>query len=175
MMQRLAPVAVLLVISMSGAAPTTAQSATVDPADLTAGLAQLNATLLEMKELLAIQIETQGLDLLLKRSELVSTQVAQLESLLRSAESTRTSLEDELRHMKIEQEMMETQMRSGSMDAEAFEIEAYSRQIEERIEHARDRLRQAEREVVNLQSRLDAKQRDLDDWQDVVDRRLSNI
>ena len=173
-MKRLTSIALILAFVL--AAPAEAQLAPgADPADLVAGLAQLNATLLEMKELLAIQIETQGLDLLLKRSELVSAQAGQLENLLRSAESTRTSLEDDLRHMVLELEMMESRMRSGSMDAETIEIEAYNRQMEDRIDLARDRLREAERQVIDLQSRLDTKQRDLEDWQELVDRRLSNI
>ena len=173
-MQRFAPVALLL--ALVSAPPAAARPAPdVDSAELAAGLAQLNATLLGIKDLLAVQIETQGLDLLLKRSELVSTQAAQLEDLLRSAESTRASLEDELRHLQAEQEMMEAQMRSGARDADTVEMDAYTRQVEGRIDHARDRLRQVEREVIDLQSRLDAKQRDLGDWHDLIDRRLSNI
>ena len=173
-MKRLTSVALLLAISI--AVPLTAQPAPgVDAAELATGLAQLNTTLLEIKELLAIQIETQGLDLLLKRSELVSTQAGQLENLLRSAESTRASLEDGLRDLQSEQDMMEAQISSGARDVQGSEMEAYSRQIEARIDQARERLREAEREVIDLQSRLDAKQRDLDDWQELVDRRLSNI
>ncbi len=173
-MQRFAPIALL--VALVASFPATAQpAADLDSAELAAGLAQLNATLLEIKDLLAIQIDTQGLDLLLKRSELASTQAAELEGLLRSAESTRTGLEDQLRNLQSEQEMMEAQMRIGAREADTLAIEAYTRQIEARIDHARDRLRQAEGEVIDLQSRLDTKQRDLGDWQDLIDRRLSNI
>lgn len=173
-MQRFAPIALL--VALVASSPATAQpTSDLDTTELAAGLAQLNATLLEIKDLLAIQIDTQGLDLLLKRSELASTQAAELEGLLRSAESTRTGLEDQLRNLQSEQEMMEAQMRSGAREADTLAIEAYTRQVEERIDQARDRLRQAEGEVIDLQSRLDTKQRDLGDWQDLIDRRLSNI
>jgi flagellar biosynthesis chaperone FliJ len=173
-MKRLTTLALLL--TCFTIAPMNALSAAqVDSAELTAGLAQLNATLLEMKELLSMQVETQGLDLLLKRSELVSSQAGQLENMLRSAESTRTSLEDQLLQMVAEQEMMEEQIRSGAMDADEVDAQAYTRRVENRIEQTRSRLRKVESEVIALQSRLDTKQRDLEDWQELIDRRLSNI
>jgi flagellar biosynthesis chaperone FliJ len=171
-MKRLTSIALLLTLAI--ATPTLAQPDSTT-AELTAGLAQLNATLLEMKELLSAQLETQGLDLLLKRSELVSSQAAQIENLLRSAEATQMSFEDEVAQMVAEQEMIEDQIRSGSIDGNDIDAQSYIRRIETRIEQSRDRLRVAEREVVALQSRLDQKQRDLEDWQELIDRRLSNI
>jgi flagellar biosynthesis chaperone FliJ len=171
-MKRLTSIALILTLAI--AAPTLAQPESAT-AELTAGLAQLNATLLEMKELLSMQVETQGLDLLLKRSELVSSQAAQLENLLRSAEASRMSFEDQVLQMEAEQEQMEENIRSGSMGDNEAEIQSYIRRIETRIEQTRDRLREAEGEVVALRSRLDQKERDLEDWQELIDRRLSNI
>jgi chromosome segregation ATPase len=175
-MKRLTPFALLLTITI--ATPAIAQpDAEAGTAELAAGLTQLNATLLEMKELLSMQVETQGLDLLLKRSELVSTQAARLENLMRSAESTRMSLEDQVLQMESEQEVMEEAIRSGAMGVgdDQVEVQFHIRRIETRLEQTRDRLRAAEGEVVGLQSRLDQKERDLEDWQELIDRRLSNI
>ena len=61
------------------------------------------------------------------------------------------------------------------MDGDEGDAQSWIRRIETRIEQTRDRLRTAEQEVVGLQSRLDQKERDLEDWQELIDRRLSNI
>ena len=86
-----------LLIAFAIVTPTVAQQ----PADgvlaneVAVELAQLNTTLEKVHKLLEQQLETQTLDLLLKRAQLVSSEVARLDDQLRKAQTRRDSLEDE--------------------------------------------------------------------------------
>jgi flagellar biosynthesis chaperone FliJ len=143
--------------------------------DVGVELAQLNTTLLEIKEVLSQQLETDSLDLLLKRSELVSADVARLDSQLRNAEAQRQSMQDDEERYRAQIEGIELEVRSGAADASAEEYEAYARQMTGELDRTRRRIRTLDGEIQALQNRLTAKQRDLDSWQDLVDRRLGGV
>jgi chromosome segregation ATPase len=141
--------------------------------DLATEVAELNLTLLEIRDLLAQQVETDSLDLLLKRSELVSAEVARLETALREVQAQRDSLAEDETRVRIQIEAAEDQLRSA--DAPAEQLEGYLRQMEFELDSAGRRMRALEGEIQELQNRLTARQRDLQSWQDLVDRRLGGV
>ncbi len=143
--------------------------------DLATEVAELNLTLLEIRDLLAQQLETGSLDLLLKRSELVSAEVARLETQLRSAQAQRESLEDDEIRIRAQIEATTAQLGASGQDIPIGEIEAYTRQMEIELERINRRTRSLDGEIQELQNRLTSKQRDLQSWQDLVDRRLGGV
>ena len=146
------------------AAVTVLGAQTLEPQqqDVQLELVQLNATMLEIRDVLAQQLESDSLDLLLKRSELVSSDVARIEARLRNAQEQRRSLSDD-------QERMRTQIEAVA------EYTGYLRQMEFEVERTQRRIRDLDGEIQELQNRLTAKQRDLRSWQDIVDRRLGGV
>lgn len=135
--------------------------------DVAAELAELNDTMRELRDLLVRQLEAQSLDLMLKRAELASTEVSQLESRLRSAEATQASLEDERRRLTTRMEGFRDQ------DLENPEIRMMERQFAQELEILDERLRDGQARIADISARLARKQEDLRAWQMTLDRRLS--
>lgn len=158
------------------AAVTVLGAQTLEPQqqDVQLELVQLNATMLEIRDVLAQQLESDSLDLLLKRSELVSSDVARIEARLRNAQEQRRSLSDDQERMRTQIEAVEDEIRTGTDDAVA-EYTGYLRQMEFEVERTQRRIRDLDGEIQELQNRLTAKQRDLRSWQDIVDRRLGGV
>ena len=141
--------------------------------DVAAELARLNATLIELRDLLEQQIETQGLDLLLKRSQILSQEMLQIETHLRSVKSTQRSLGDEKSRMETQIEIFRERERAGNMEPE--ELETMLLQFEAAYKQVTGQLRDIESEAAELESRLMRKQEDLEAWQDLLDRRLGGF
>jgi len=167
----------IAVVLLTAAAVTVLGAQTLEPQspDLGAELAQLNSTLLEIKEVLAQQLETDSLDLLLKRSELVSADVTRLETQLRNSETQRQSLQDDEERFRTQIDNIEMEIRSGTVDADAEEYDAYTRQMVLELDRTQRHIQTLDGEIQSLQNRLTAKQRDLSSWQDLVDRRLGGV
>jgi uncharacterized protein (DUF3084 family) len=147
----------------------------LERAALTTELATLNATLAEIKVLLERITETQGLDLLMKRMELSSTQVVEIEKRLREAESERATVEDENIRLEMNMQAYTVELESGAMEASAEQIEAFTARHEAEVALRESRLRSLDDEIAMLHNRLSTKQRGLEDWQDYVDRRLGGV
>lgn len=163
--------AALLGVVMLGIAPLAAQPAAPGDGDLAGQLARIAASLEAVENLLAQQVETQTLDLLMKRTQLVSAEAAQLDRQLRSAESSRDSMEDEL--MRIETQLDAFEAAGVEMPEE--ELIAMTAQMEAEQERLIRRLREVESEIVDLDSRLARKRREMDDWREILDRRLGGV
>ena len=171
------PVLATLAVLATMTAPLAAQPvAGTDPAhEVVVQLSKLNATLVEVQEFLERQLETQTLDLLLKRSQLASAEVFRLSTQLRQATTRRDSLEDDRVRMELRSELLEERDRSGTAEQTSEEIDTIRRQLRVSMNMAESRLREVEAEIVDLDSRLFRKQEDLQSWQDLLDRRLSGF
>lgn len=157
-------ISIALAALLASSIPLYAQ--TTDAPDVAAQLVEINGTLRELRDLLARQLEAQSLDLMLKRAELASTEVAQLESRLRSAEATQASLEDERRRLTSRMEGFREQ------DIDNPEMRAMERQFAQELEILDENLRDAQARIADLSGRLARKQEDLRAWQMTLDRRL---
>lgn len=162
-------VSIGLVSVLLGGAPLAAQT---DSPAVVEELARLNATLGELRDLLARQLEAQSLDLMLKRTELASQEASQLEARLRSAEARARSLEDEKASMETRLEELERRSRDEGLESDE-QTRSVVRQFEAEIERVERRLAEARGDVAQIAGRLDRKLEDLRAWQDLVDRRLS--
>lgn len=141
------------------------------PTDVLAQLAQLNATLREIADLLERQISGQDLDLVMKRIQLTATRADQTEAQLRRAEGERVGLEDEMRRMNLHLETLTTGM--GAEDPE--QIEAITRQMTGEMEILDARLKDVQGRIAELQARLAAERVDQREWQAFLDRRLGQL
>lgn len=164
---------VALVLIVAAGSVLGAQALTPQQQDLGLQLAELNATLQEIKEVLAEQLETDSLDLLLKRSELVSAEVVRLEAQLRNAQKEHESAQFDVEQMQKQMESFELQARADSDATEEYEI--YSEQMEMQIERTLSRMRTLDGEIQELQNRLTTKREEMRSWQDMVDRRLGGV
>lgn len=167
-----------LALLLAIATPVAAQSTGgIDPAvEVAAQLSQLNATLMEVQALLERQLETQTLDLVLKRSQLASAEVGRLDAQLRRAVERRDSLEEEQVHLEVRAENLEDAYRRSSEDGPSMqEVEMMQRNV--RIQRAliEERLSNIAAEVVDLENRLERKREDLQSWQELLDRRLAGM
>jgi chromosome segregation ATPase len=138
-------------------------------------LQQLNATLLEIKALLAEQVEVQGVDLLLKRSQFTAGQVSQLEERLRAAEASRDRAQEERKNMELQLERMASRAERSGERMSPEDLEEITLHITTRMDQLNKRFRSQEAEIAELQNKLADKQRELRDWQDLTDRRLSGL
>ena len=174
---RLVPVVLLAFVSLAfttlALAPGSAaqEPFSGDSGQVAAELARLNETLEQVQNLLAQQVETQTLDLLLKRAQLVSGEVAQLDTQLRQARSERDELDDQRIQMQAHLEAA----RDSNSDISFEDLENMTRYQTIGLHSITRRLTKVDTEIIEVQNRLDNKQRDLDDWRDLLDRRLSGV
>ncbi len=174
-MSRLLPFPVALTLLCVAAVGTTPVDARAQTAASSAAaddqLARIADALESVEDLLAQQLETQTLDLLLKRTQLVSTEVTQLDRQLRQAEASRDDLEDELLRIETQLDAFE----SAGVDIPEEELVAMTIQMEVEQERLVRRLREIESEIAGLDTRLARKQAEMDDWRDILDRRLGGV
>ena len=165
----------LLALTALFPAPALPQTAASDQPGLGAEVARLNATLLEIKGRLERLTETQSLDLLMKRMELSSAQVTEMEKRLRSAVAEHTDLDDEREQMEMVRESYETESESDSGRITPEQLDAFLNQHEVRMARLKTRMASLDSEMSRLQNLLAAKQRELEDWQSYIDRRLGGL
>ncbi|MDX1502560.1 MAG: hypothetical protein R3325_09355 [Thermoanaerobaculia bacterium] len=168
----------LLPALMAALAPAArGQTAATAPAEtaVAAELTKLNATLTDIKTLLERLAETQGLDLLMKRMELSSARVTELESRLRGARAERTSVVDERARLQTNMEAYLAELERRSREDTEGELEAFTLQFEAGLERFEARLRDLDDEIARLENLLDARRRELEDWQGYIDRRLGGV
>lgn len=163
-----APLLVTSLLLMERPIEAQAAASAAFPEDVAAQLVKLNATLEDIQALLAEQLETQTLDLFLKRAQLVSSEVARLDGLLRSAQRSRGHWEDE--RIRLDTRMEVLQNESPDLDDEAREREM--RHVRSQSEGNLRRLRRNAADIVELETRLARRQQDLEDWQELLDKRL---
>lgn len=136
---------------------------------------RLNATLGEIRELLARQLEGQSLALLLDRSRLAAEQAERIESRLSGARSEQRSLEDQRARLESALANMSQRAETARDESELTRLESATEQLERDIQRLRGRSRDLAAEVGELESRLAAKREEAEGWQDTVDRRLAGL
>lgn len=166
----------LLFIGILLAAGASAQTVPSTPdGDLPAELARLTKSVREIADLLAKQTETQRLDLFMKRIELSSARVGQLEQSLRSLQSERTSLEEQSQGMELELQRLQAHAESGGTEVPHAELESATKRAEALRKRFGSRLQALGQEIAELEGRLSTQREELREWQRVVDRRLSSF
>ena len=171
-MRRGLSIALLLTLGLApcGMAQKAGEEA-VAPQVLAAAVAELNTTLREIRDLLARQIEPQGLDLLFKRVEFTAARSAGLEARLRSVEEARRGADEERHRMEGMLEAVREEMAREGVEAET--LRQQERQVLEEIRRMGERVSDLDAESVLLGNRLADERRELEGWQDLLDRQLA--
>jgi len=164
-------------LALTLAASSFAQAAPPDaPAgDLVEEVHRINVTLQAIQQLLEKQVETQSLDLLLKRSDLAARELSQFESRLRKAEDERRSLASDKARIETQIKAMEAELDSNSPKLEEEEMDFITAQIEGERTRTNQRLAELDREITELQNQLAARRKELQGWRDLTDRRLGGL
>ena len=179
-MRRTSALAAVLLPAMLGVLTSSASAqprgASEFPKRIAQHLASIDETMTEMHELLERQLETQTLDLLLKRAQLASAEVARIDRTLRRSTEKRTSLDAERRQLEFRVEAVEELQRSRREEGPSdIELENRIRHLRNSIEVTEEALETVDSEIVDLSARLDRKRQDLEAWQEILDRRLSGV
>ena len=161
-----------LVLSCLAPLSALSQTSRVASVNIPNELSNLNTTLIEIRGLLALQLEAQTLELTLKRSQLAVSQAENLEAQLRVRDSELGALDKEEDHLANQLSMIEVQAREGLIKGEEVEVETYLEGLEMELERIEDRKRQLKADSIQLQSRLRSLQEVTYDWLDQVDRQL---
>lgn len=151
---------------------TAAQDPDAETPGLAESLTELNETLGEIRRLLAQQLETQNLALLMTRVEFSASQLAQLEGQLRSAEARRRSLGDEKERIEARARTMTAQIESGSWELPQEERDTLFAQMDRELGRLEESIRDADLEIAELRAQTAEKQTEVRGWQDVLDTRL---
>ncbi len=174
------PAVVLLLAMLCGVASTSAQTQVRPIPELAANIAEqltaLNETMSEMHDLLERQSETQALELLLKRAQLASDEVARLDRAYRRATERRSNLDAQRTNLLFRRESIDdlrrTRRDQGPSDEE---LEARRKNLTNSINVVERQLSAVESEIVEVSGRLERKRQDLESWQEILDRRLSGV
>jgi chromosome segregation ATPase len=168
--------AVLLIAVLLAAAVAKGQTPPKEQGgDLRSELTKLNKSVREIADLLAKQAEGQKLDLLMKRIELSSTRVGQMEQRLRSLQTERTDLEEQRQGMEMQLQELQASAESGASEVSRAELEAALGRAESHRKHFASRLQAVGQELTELEGRLSSQQEELRGWQRFVDKRLSSF
>jgi len=173
-------VALSLLVALLGAPVAGQQAAGEPPPELTVGerLDQLNSTLERIAELLERQVESQRLDLALKRVQFGSVRVETLERDLRSAEDRRSSLSDEQYRIRSRLEMMAGELEEVSpenLEGRRPMYEQMIGQAERELEILDTRIVETEQRIIDLEAELTRRRDDLRSIQDQLDRELAGL
>ncbi len=134
-------------------------------------LQRIGNELASIRVLLEHQLENQDLELVIRRSELASAEVADLERRLRDARSRVESLEDEVPRIETHLEQLEAEIENSSgLSVEDAEMNLPYLATE--LARARRELANTEQEVAIVENQLVSKSDELLGWKDLVDRRL---
>jgi len=169
-----------LLVAVLGAPVAGQQAAGEPPPELTVGerLDQLNSTLERIAELLERQVESQRLDLALKRVQFGSVRVETLERDLRSAEDRRSSLSDEQYRIRSRLEMMAGELEEVSpenLEGRRPMYEQMIGQAERELEILDTRIVETEQRIIDLEAELTRRRDDLRSIQDQLDRELAGL
>ena len=143
-------------------------------AEVPAQLAQLNQTLAEIADLLERNLEGQRLGLVMARIQLSSARSSRAEEQLSTARATRADLQNQKAKMEGQLELFADRMDLGQVDMPAEEIEAMADESALQLNLLERRIKGMDREIMELENALARYQQDLDDWQALIDRRLSD-
>ena len=136
-------------------------------------LRRMNDSLEAIRELLGQQVETQDLDLLFKRSEFSASRKLEVTKELRTAKNELRSIEREDSQMRQSIEIFERQLSAGDFEETDEDMAIYLETIAESLEVNEDRIRESEAHIGVLEGELISRERELQQWQDLLDQRLT--
>jgi len=162
--------------ALIGATALFGQNAAPQPVDAEVPdqLALLNQTMAEIADLLERNLEGQRLGLVMARIQLSSSRSAGAEQQLSATRATRADLEDQKAKMESQLGNFADRLEIGQVDMSAEDIETMADESTLQIKLLKNRIKALDREIVELEGALSRYQRDLDDWQTLIDRRLSD-
>jgi phage-related minor tail protein len=166
-----------MVLALLMGAPA-APASTVPPqaaTDVPAELAKLSKAVRDIADLLAKQSEGQKLDLLMKRVELTSTKIAQLEQRQRNLRAEKDGAEDEERQLEAQVKQLQDGIPAQTDEARRGEMSANVERYEAAIKRAAARADAVAGELTDVDSQLATQKRELQQWQNFVDRRLQGL
>jgi len=171
------PLAVALFVLALPSAGATAQPDAAPPGEpsLVETQLRLHATLAEIRDLLARQVEGESLRLLLERSRLASEKAERLEARLASARSELRSLEDGRSRLEAQQESMRRIAEGSQDEQEIARLDALEPQFQAEVELLRAHARELAAEIVEIENRVAAEREDAESWRSVADRRLGGL
>lgn len=156
-------------------APAETSQATPDVAE---ELVRLNRTLERIAELMESQAEGQRLDLSLRRLAVESERVAVLERDLRTAEATRTSLEDQRFSVRGRLTMLASEVETMPADTPPEHFRGVERMTEEAqrmLTRFQSQMEAQDQRILELQNELTRRRADLQALQDRLDRELDGM
>lgn len=171
------PISLLLVtLCALATGPTIAQSETLDPqtAALQSELQRLNKNIERIALLLERSVESQNLDLLIQRVEMGSSRLSLAEQNLRSAQMSRSSIEDEKRELEARLGQLADELDSGTIDMPVEELERYTRDLGLHLTLLKERVRDADRQIIELENEVMSQRESVRDWQDYIDEKLTS-
>lgn len=147
----------------------------VDPEDsLHAHLERLNHNIERIATLLERSLEGQHLELLIQRVEMGASRLAVAEQNLHSAQTTRSSINNERAEIEARMVQIADGLDRGSLEMTAEEAEQYTGELDLHLRLLRDRLRDADREIIELENEVMRQRGNIRDWQDYIDEELTS-
>lgn len=178
---RVPPVVLIVALAVFAGIPTFAQApspeeaAAAAPGTIEDELVRLNRTLKRIAALLERQLESDQIDLTLKRIEMGESRLSSLEDELADARATRTSTEDEIQGLRMHLQSIEQELSTASvedLEGERPGYEMMTRQATGRLERLESRLQETEGRIYEIENELARRRTDLRSLQEAVDRRL---
>jgi chromosome segregation ATPase len=172
-MAKLCPTILALLVGVTAASGQSPE-AKVSP-DVSTELAKLNKAVREIADLLAKQTKGQKVDLLMKRLELASSKIGQLEQRERSLQSEKTNAEDETNRIETELKLIQTQADTAASESQRPDLAATLARGEVELKRLADRIQSISQEIGDIENVLATQREELKGWQQVVDRTLGNF
>lgn len=171
----LAPSVLLALLLLTGTVAG-AQEEPVDSqaADLHSQLERLNQNIERIAALLERSLQGQQLDLMIQRVEMGANRLAVAEQTLRSAQATRSDLDDEKLEIEARLGQMAEALDSGTTDMPLEQIEQYTRELDLQLKLLKERLRDADRKIIELENEVMRQRDHMRDWQDYIDEELTS-
>ena len=141
--------------------------------EVPAQLARLNETLAEIADLLERNLEGQRLGLVMARIQLSSARSARAGEQLSIAKASRAELHEKKARMEGQLDSFADRMDAGRVDMAAEDIEMMADESARELKLINSKIKTLDREIMELENALARYGQELDDWQALIDRRLS--
>lgn len=142
---------------------------------IAAELMRLNSTLERLEMLMERQLEGKKVELTMKRVDFLSSRLEGVEAQLLKARDRRRSLEETQTTLEQERNQFAKQLENESLDDSDGQFRLFFEMMQQRVQDARRRAAEAEQEIAELESQRDTLQKEIVDWQDYIDRQISDL
>jgi chromosome segregation ATPase len=140
--------------------------------DLSTEIAKLNKAVREIADLLAKQTEGQKVELLMKRVELASSKLSQLEQRESSLQSEKMNIEDQAYRLVTEMKLIQDRVPASPDESQRLDLETTLARGEAEGKRLADRVQSLSQQIGDVENQLTAQREELKTWQQVVDRSL---